>query len=83
MDYIPPKDMLQLSVRLYKIIGETFDEYSNDNSTKLRIFRFLTCLLLILNCILTTGSFIQADGEMYIKSLESSMTIIHVRLMIF
>lgn len=78
MDNTPDEEILQLSFNLYKILGETFDDTAKNISIKLKTFRFVTCFILILNFILTTVSFGQAEGEIYIKSLEGSMSILHV-----
>lgn len=81
MDYIVSKDILQLSLKLYRILGETFD--GSDSSMKLKIFRLITCSVLILNFILTIGSFGQANRGLYIRSLEDTMSVMHVCANIF
>lgn len=80
MNLVPRRDILEMSFKLYKILGETFGEsvQSNETKTKSKIFRSFTCFVLFVNSILTIGSFSQAQGEIYVKSLEGSLSILHV-----
>lgn len=74
MDYIPSEDILHVSVHLYNFIGE-FTKY---NLKILYLYRLLNCLLFGLNLVSMLASLSQAEGTMYIKSMEGIITTVHV-----
>lgn len=79
MEYIPPNDILQVGINVYKLIGETM-KY---NSVKLNIYRCFNCFIITLNMILTFGSLAYVQGGMYMKATEGGISAMHVSFSTF
>lgn len=74
MDEIPSDDILQISMNLYRLLGET----GKTNSKLLYLFRVFNCATLIIAIVFTTASFGNVQGDLYMKSMEGALTASHV-----
>lgn len=74
MEEVPANDVLQVSIDLYRMIGES----GRDNSKWLYLFRIFNCVILTIAIVFTTASFGIAEGDLYMKSMEGTLTASHV-----
>lgn len=75
MRHIPEDDVLQISLSLYKIIGE---KMINGTSKILRLYRGFNIIVMIVILSANIANLFQIEAEMYISTLQGSLTVIHV-----
>lgn len=75
MHHISDEDVIQLSISLYRNIGETMDK---DGSKILNIYRLCNIIVMIINLTAILTNLFYVAGGMYITTIEGSLTIIHV-----
>lgn len=74
MDEIPADDILQISINLYRLMGES----GKTNSKSLYVFRIFNCVTLSIAIVFTAASIGNVQGDLYMKSMEGALTASHV-----
>lgn len=78
MEHISSDDILQLSMSIYKTLGESM---TNETSSLLNLYRFFNIIVLFTILItILVNLFHVESGTSYIKTVEGSITITHVRI---
>lgn len=74
MDLVPKEDVLQISLTLWNFLGE----HPHRTPWKIMIFRLCNIIFMLTVIVFIFANVKQVHGAMYIKTVESAITIIHV-----
>lgn len=76
MDKLPKIHMINVSLNLFQLVGET----SGHTSLKLICFRVITCGAIVLALWYILLNFFFIEAELYVQTLHSSLLVLHVSL---
>lgn len=75
MQHIPVDDVLQISLSLYKAIGERMIDRTSKILHLYRAFNIIVMIFILAGII---ANLFHVEGGMYISTIEGSLTVIHV-----
>lgn len=75
MEHIPQDDIIQIGLSAYRTVGESM---TRNKSLLLSIYRFLNITIMIITLIAILVNLFHVQGGMYIRTVEGSLTVIHV-----